>query len=65
MNNFDSAIFPEDTVTISRSIENVVFGLTRNVGNLQTFVTKGNKIIIEVSPEDGFISVQLSTEEVA
>lgn len=64
MNNHDTAIFPEDTKTISQTIENAVNGLTRNVGNLQTFVNKGNKITIEVSPEDGFISIQLDTQEV-
>lgn len=62
--NFDSAIFPEDTKTIAQAVENAINGVARNVGNLQTFVNKGNKIIIEVVPEDGFISIQLTTESV-
>lgn len=64
MNNHDTVIFPEDTKTISQAIENAINSLTRNVGNLQTFVNKGNKIKIEVSPEEGFVSIQLDTKEV-
>lgn len=64
MNNLDTAIFPEDTKTISQAIDLAIKGLTRNVGNLQTFVNKGNKITIEIRPEDGFVSIQLSTKEV-
>lgn len=61
--NFDNAIFPEDNTTVEQAITNSLSGLTYIVENIPEFVNKGNKITIQVQPEDGFISVQLTTQE--